>query len=147
MNNKDYTATLLVDQSPKEAFDAINNVSGWWTENLDGSSKKLNDEFTVRFDDVHMSTQKLVEVIPDKKVVWLVVDSQLNFVKDRHEWTNTRISFEIAEKDGKTDIHFTHIGLTPGVECYRGCTNAWDGYIKGNLFRLLTEGKGNPELK
>lgn len=147
MQEQDYHTSITVDVTAQEAFESINSVSKWWTENLEGSSKKLNDEFAVRFGDVHVSRQKLVEVIPDKKVVWLVTDSKLNFVKDKHEWTNTKISFEIAEKGGKTQIHFTHIGLVPGVECYNGCTSAWGQYIKGSLFRLLTEGKGRPELK
>ena len=136
-----------MNATPQEAFKSINSVTKWWTENLEGSSQKLNDEFTVRFGDVHVSKQKLVELIPDKKVVWLVTDSKLNFIKDKQEWTNTKISFEIAEKDDKTQIHFTHIGLVPEVECYNGCSNAWGQYIKGSLFKLLTEGKGRPELK
>ena len=147
MKTQDYTASITVGATAHEAFESINSVSKWWTENLEGSSQKQGDEFTVRFDDVHVSTQKLVEVVPDKKVVWLVTGSQLNFVKDKQEWTNTKISFEIAEKDGKTQINFTHIGLIPGIECYNGCTNAWSQYIKGSLFKLLTEGKGMPEVK
>ncbi|PSL46507.1 hypothetical protein CLV51_103487 [Chitinophaga niastensis] len=147
MKTQDYNEIITVNATAQEAFESINSVSKWWTENLEGSSQKLNDEFTVRFDDIHVSKQKLVEVIPDKKVVWLVTDSKLNFLKDKHEWTNTKISFEIAEKDGKTQINFTHIGLVPEVECYNSCTNAWGQYIKGSLFKLLTEGKGTPELK
>jgi len=147
MKKQDYTVNITVDATEQEAFNAINSVTKWWTENLEGSSKKLNDEFTVRFDDVHMSKQKLVEVVPGKKVVWLVTDSKLSFVKDKHEWTNTKISFDIAEKAGKTQIRFTHIGLVPDVECYNGCSNAWGLYIKGSLFKLLSEGKGAPELK
>ena len=147
MKKQDYHTSITVNASAHEAFESTNAVSKWWTENLKGSSQKLNDEFTVRFDDVHVSKQKLVEVIPDKKVVWLVTDSKLNFIKDKHEWTNTKISFEIAEKDGKTQIHFTHIGLVPEIECYGACTNAWGQYIKGSLFKLITEGKGTPELK
>lgn len=146
MNNNDFTITLLVDQTSEDAFDAINNVCGWWTENLEGGSQKLDDEFTVRFGDVHMSKQKLVEVVPDKKVVWLVTDSSLNFVEDKQEWTNTKISFEITEQGGQTQIKFTHFGLVPEVECYNDCSAGWTYYI-GSLYKLLTEGKGTPELR
>ena len=147
MKKQDYTTSIMVDATAHEAFKSINSVTKWWTENLEGSSQKLNDEFTVRFGDVHVSKQKLVEVIPDKKIVWLVTDSRLNFVEDKHEWTKTKISFEIEEKGGKTQIHFTHLGLVPEVECYDGCRKGWNQYIKGSLFKLLTEGKGKPGLK
>jgi len=145
MKNQDYTISITVDATAKDAFKSINSVSKWWTENLEGSSQKLNDEFAVRFGDVHFSKQKLVEVIPDKKVVWLVTDSRLNFVKDQQEWTNTKISFEVSSQDNKTKIIFTHFGLVPQVECYGGCTGAWGQYIKESLFKLITEGKGMPE--
>ncbi|MBO9204413.1 MULTISPECIES: SRPBCC family protein [Niastella] len=141
-----YTAAFLVDQTPAAAFEAFNNVPGWWTENLEGSSQQLNDEFTVFFGDVHRSTQKLVEVIPNKKVVWLVTDSHLNFISDKHEWTHTRIIFEAAVVDGKTQVRFTHEGLAPEVECYDACSNAWSEYIHQSLFRLITTGKGRPTL-
>jgi hypothetical protein len=147
MKKQDYTVSITVDATAQEAFNAINNVRGWWTENLEGGSQKLNDEFTVRFGDVHVSTQKLVEFVPDKKIVWLVTYSHLNFVEDKDEWTNTKIVFDIAEKEGETQISFTHLGLVPTVPCYGSCSGAWGGYIKGSLFKLLTEGKGEPELK
>ena len=91
-----------------------------------------------------MSKQKLVEVIPDKKVVWLVTGSKLNFIEDESEWTGTKISFELANDDGKTQVHFTHIGLVPKAECYIDCVRGWDHYIKGSLFKLLMTGKGSP---
>src|SRR5690349_20342176 len=122
MKAQDYTITLTLTATPHDAFKAINSVTKWWTEDLKGNSEKLNDEFTVRFGDIHMSKQKLVEVVPDKKVVWLVTDSKLNFVEDKTEWTGTKISFEIFEKNGKTQVRFTHHGLVPDVQCYEGCT-------------------------
>jgi len=144
MKEEDYHVMLSVNASAKEVFNNINNVTKWWTEDLKGSSQKLNDEFIVQFGEVHVSKQKLVELIPDKKVVWLVTDSKLNFIKDKQEWTNTKISFELSRNENKTKIHFMHIGLVPEVECYNSCTKGWDYYIKGSLFKLLTEGKGTP---
>jgi len=147
MATSDFTITILVDQTPQEAFKCINNVTKWWTENLEGRSLKLNDEFTVHFGDIHYSRQKLVEVIPDEKVVWLVTDSNLNWIKDKHEWTNTKISFEISEKDDKTQVHFTHKGLVPEVECFDACSDAWSQYIQQSLLTLITTGKGQSGLK
>jgi hypothetical protein len=146
MANQDFTVSFLVDQTPTKAFNAINNVRGWWTENLQGNSQKLNDEFEVRFGDVHYSKQKLIEVIPDKKIVWLITDSRLNFIKDKNEWTNSKVSFEITEQDNKTQVRFRHVGLVPANECYRDCSNAW-GYYVNSLRSLITTGKGQPEPK
>lgn len=147
MDNKDFTTTLLVDRSPKEAFDAINNVRGWWSENIEGGTEKLNDVFTYRVKDLHQCTMKLIEVVPNKKVVWLVLDNYFNFTKDQSEWIGTKISFEITETDGKTQIRFTHIGLVPAHECYQICENAWTGYIQNSLRDLITTGTGQPNPK
>src|SRR5881397_2151927 len=99
MNNEDFTATIAVDKTPKEAFDAINNVRGWWSEEIEGSTDKLNDEFSYHYKDLHRCKMKLIEVVPGKKVVWLVLDNYFNFTKDKSEWKDTKISFEIFKKD------------------------------------------------
>jgi len=147
MEKQNYTASLKVDAPPQEVFKSINNVTEWWTENLEGSSQKLNDEFTVQFGNIHYSSQKLVEFIPNKKVVWLVTDSHLSWIKDKQEWTNTKISFEIISKGTYTQLIFTHIGLVPEIECYNDCRKGWDQYIKNSLFKLLTSGKGQPDKR
>ena len=147
MNKQDFSISFLVDQSSKEAFEAINNVRGWWTEGVDGNTEKLNDEFSVQFWDVHYSRQKLIEVVPHKKIVWLITDSKLTFTEDESEWTDTKIIFDIAEKGNQTEVRFTHIGLVPQIECYKDCTNAWSGYINGSLQSLITTGKGKPTTK
>ncbi len=147
MKENDYHASISVNASAKEAFNSIRDVTKWWTENLEGNTQKLNDEFTVRFEDMHYSKQKIVELIPDRKIVWLVTDSHLSWIKDKDEWTNTKISFEITDKDHKTQINFTHIGLVPEIECYNDCSNAWGQFIHQSLFRLISTGKGQPDLK
>ncbi len=146
MNDKNLTSTFTVDQTPEEAFAAINNVRGWWSGEIEGSTDKLGDEFTYRYQDVHYSKQKITEMIP-KKVVWLVLDSYLNFIEDKSEWNGTKITFEIAKEGDKTEVHFTHVGLVPDHECYGACSNAWGTYINGSLRSLITTGKGQPNPK
>jgi hypothetical protein len=142
-----FTTTFSVDQTPKEAFDAINNVRGWWSGEIEGSTDKLGDEFTYRYKDVHRSKQKLIEVIPDKKVVWLVLDSYLNFTEDKSEWNGTKIIFEVSRKGNKTEVRFTHLGLVPEYECFNNCSSAWGFYINKSLRSLITTGKGDPNPK
>ena len=147
MKDQNLTITFTVDQSPEEVFDAINNVRGWWSGEIDGSTDKLGEEWTYRYKDVHRSTQKITELVPGKKVVWHVTDATLNFVKDKTEWNGTDIVFEIAKKDGKTEVRFTHVGLVPAFECYGGCSGAWGFYINDSLRNLITTGKGAPNQK
>ena len=144
MEKQNYTATIVVNKSAEEAFKSINNVSKWWAKNFEGSSEKLDDVFTVRFGETFV-TFKIVEFIADKKVVWNVTDCNLHWLKDKKEWKGTKISFEISEQRDSAQIVFTHIGLVPDAECYNDCQKGWDQNIKQSLFKLITEGKGNPE--
>lgn len=144
MTTADFTTTLLVDQSPREAFNAINNVRGWWSEEIEGGTSKLNDEFNYHFEDIHTCKMKLIEVVPDKKVVWLVLDNYFKFTRDKTEWTGTKISFGISEEDGKTKVVFTHHGLVPAYECFEICRGAWTTYIQNSLAGLIATGKGLP---
>ena len=147
MNVQNFTTTFTVDQTPEEAFAAINNVRGWWSGEIEGSTDKLGDEFTYRYQDVHYSKQKVTELVPGKKVVWLVLDSYLNFTKDKSEWNGTEITFEVSKKGKKTEIRFTHLGLVPETECFNACSNAWGFYTNGSLRSLITTGKGEPNQK
>lgn len=147
MNSQNFTATFTVDQTPDQAFAAINNVRGWWSGDITGSTDKLGAEFTYRYKDVHYSKHKITEFIPGRKIVWLVLDSHLSFVEDKTEWNGTTITFEISEKGGQTEVRFTHLGLVPDIECFNGCSNAWNSCINSSLRNLITTGKGQPNQK
>ena len=146
MTTTDFVSILLVDQTPEEAFNAINNVRGWWSEEIEGSTDKLNEEFTYHYEDVHRSKMKIIELIPNKKVAWLVLDNYFNFTRDKSEWIGTKIIFDITEKGDKTEIRFTHEGLVQ-YECFEICRDAWTNYIQNSLRLLITTGKGMPNGK
>jgi NAD(P)-dependent dehydrogenase (short-subunit alcohol dehydrogenase family) len=144
---KDYTTSFTVDQSPEEVFAAINNVRGWWSEEVEGSTDSLGAEFKYRYKEVHRSTQTIAEFVPGQRVVWHVSNAHLNFVKDTDEWNGTAIVFEIARKGDQTELRFTHVGLVPAFECYGGCSGAWGFFINDSLRSLITTGKGKPIQK
>jgi NAD(P)-dependent dehydrogenase (short-subunit alcohol dehydrogenase family) len=85
--------------------------------------------------------------MPDKKVVWLVLDNYFNFTEDKSEWKGTKITFEVAKKDDTTQVRFSHLGLVPEYECYDVCSNAWGSYVSGSLRSLITTGGGRPNPK
>jgi hypothetical protein len=145
--SQDFATTFTVDHSPEEIFDAITNVRGWWSGEIDGSTDKLNDEFTYRYEDVHYSRQRITELIPGRKVVWRVLDASLSFVEDKSEWNGTEITFEIAQRQDKAELRFTHVGLVPDHECYGECSSAWSFYINDSLRSLITTGAGHPNAQ
>lgn len=139
---ENFTMTLLVDQSPEQVFNAVQNVRGWWqgfySEEINGESKSLNDEFTFRAGDgAHFTRQKLVDSVPGKRIEWLVTESKLTFIQEQDEWKGTTFGFDISENAGKTKVVFTHHGLTPEVECYDACSTAWSLYLREKLLLLI----------
>lgn len=142
MDTQDFSLTLLSTQPADKIFEVIRNVRTWWTgyfsEDISGNTEKLNDEFIFRAGEgLHYSKQKLTEVIPNQKIVWLITESELSFLEKKDEWTGTEVIFEISETDGKTRLTFTHKGLQPEVECYDACAPAWTMYLQNKLSPLI----------
>jgi uncharacterized protein YndB with AHSA1/START domain len=144
MLTRNFTLTLVTEQSPEDVFRAIRNVRDWWSgyysEEIQGNTETLNDEFSFRAaDGAHFSKQKLVEVIPNKKIVWLITESKFTYIEDQDEWTDTKVIFEISRSDGKTQLVFTHEGLTPEVECYDACASGWTQYLQNKLLPMIMQ--------
>lgn len=140
---KDFTETFLVERSPQQVFDVVLDVRSWWqgfhSEHFAGKCENMNDEFTFRAGDgAHYSRQRLIEMIPGKRVVWLVTESRITFVTKHDEWDGTKIKFEITAIGDKTQLQFTHEGLTPEIDCYGSCSTAWTMYLREKLLTLIS---------
>jgi hypothetical protein len=144
MTESSYKTTFTVDQGPAEVFAAVNNVRGWWSEQIEGSTDKVGETFKYAFQDLHRCEIRVDELIPGKKVAWTFVDSYFSFTKDAAEWKGTRIVFDIARKDDQTEVTFRHVGLLPDFECFAACADGWRTYINGSLKNLITTGQGSP---
>ena len=141
MKTQDYQKTITVRTSPKETFENITNVAGWWTSHFKGNTVKLDATFKLRFGDNWFSF-KVVESIPGEKLVWLVTDCYMDWIKDKDEWKGTKIVWVLSEDKNGTRIEMTHVGLVPSVECYKTCNLGWNNYIGKSLLKLIETGNG-----
>lgn len=140
-----FTTSFTVDQSPQAAFDAIRDVKSWWSRTIDGQTSAVGDDFAYRYKELHSSKQRLTELVPQQRVVWKVVEAELTFTKQRNEWVGTQLRFELTAKNGKTEVRFTHEGLTAQLECFDACSKAWTYYVNESLQRRITTGAGQPD--
>jgi activator of Hsp90 ATPase-like protein len=147
-HNQSFTATIEVDRPAHHVFECILDVPKWWGgKDLAGSTRAVHDEFTIKHGDVHYSKQRLIELVPGKRVVWLITESRLAWLeRDKHEWTGTRLIFEVAPQGGGAALHFTHEGLVPEQECYPSCSAGWRLVIKDYLFHFIVEGRVAAQL-
>ncbi|GHN01589.1 hypothetical protein WSM22_30780 [Cytophagales bacterium WSM2-2] len=142
MNNQNFSTTIVVEQSPSEVYKAINNPRAWWSTEIDGITDEPNAEWNYQYGDNHRSKMKVVEMIPGKKVVWLVEENYFKNAKDQTEWVGNKITFEISKQGDKTQLTFTQIGLTPSYTCYKSCEWAWTGFVQKSLQSLIATGTG-----
>jgi hypothetical protein len=148
MKDNSYTTSIEVTRTPDHVFNCITaGVKKWWGgEDLEGGSAKLNDEFIIHHPGAHYSKQKVVEFVPGKKLVWLVTDGTLHWLKvNQHEWTGTKLIFEIIPSGTGARLQFAHDGLVPELECYERVSQGWDTVIKEWLFEFINT--GTPHFK
>jgi uncharacterized protein YndB with AHSA1/START domain len=146
MNNRNYTSSFTVSQPPEQVFAAINDVRAWWSAEIKGHADKVGDVFVHRVEDIHRCELQVQEMVPGKKVAWHVIDNHFNFTKDKSEWIDTDIVFDIARRGDKTEVTVTHVGLVPEYECYDICVDGWGTYFGRSLKALVATGKGDPYM-
>jgi uncharacterized protein YndB with AHSA1/START domain len=138
------TWTFEVDESAERAFEAVNNVRGWWSGGITGTTDELGGEFSYWVPGTHYTKFRVTELEPNRRVAWTVLDSWLGFPADTAEWDGTTVTFDIDEVGGRTQLRFTHHGLSPEAECYDVCSIAWGGYVMHSLRDLIASGVGRP---
>jgi hypothetical protein len=130
-----YTVSIEVPGSPKEIFDhLVLDIPSYWPEEMEGKSTQPNDEFIFRTGDSHYSKNKVLELVPAKKLVWLVTESIRK--TDNFEWTGSKMIFELTPAGDATRLTFTYDGITLEDE-YDRLVQICDRVIKDKLYNLL----------
>ena len=134
-----YTVAIQLERSPNDVFNHVINLSKWWPEEFEGESIKLNSEFILRTGDSHYSKNKVVEFLPDKKVVWLATEGIRK--TDNFEWTGTKMIFELTPHGNHTQLKFTYDGVVLENESDR-LVQICDMTVKELFYNFLVNGKG-----
>ncbi|MEV0802062.1 SRPBCC domain-containing protein [Kribbella sp. NPDC050281] len=141
----DFTTTATIDRAPAEVFAAILDTRSWWNEAIEGATSHRGDEFGFEVHGLHRTRIRVTDVIPDKRVEWLVLENAFEFIEDQTEWLGNRMVFELKPAGDACTLSFTQFGLVPDYECYEVCSSAWTFFIRDSLRNLIEKGKGNPE--
>lgn len=141
MKQDDYRKTFRTNVSAINVYDSISNVSDWWTTSFKGSARNVNDTFGVTFGKTRVDF-KVIEAVPARKLVWEVTDCHLDWLNNKTEWAGTKIIWTISQEKKATNVEMVHVGLVPGIECYKDCEAGWNQYVGESLPKLLAEGKG-----
>jgi hypothetical protein len=146
MAGQDYSSSITANIPAQEAAERISRVAEWWSANFTGASVKVGDTFTLRWGDTFVDFA-VVELVPSKRIIWRVIDCNLQFVEDKKEWKDTQLVFDISSDGSATTVTITHVGLVPGIECYNTCKKGWDFYILESLQNLLRDNRGLPDMR
>jgi hypothetical protein len=138
----DFTLSFTVPQPPRHVFESILRVDEWWIGEVEGAFNRVGAVFTYQYRPYHRTVQEVVELAPDRRVAWKVLEADITFVADKEEWKGTTVVFDIVARDGVTEVVFTHVGLTPRIECFENCAAGWRHYIEKSLPALITTGRG-----
>lgn len=142
MNNANFSTSILVDATPAGVYNAINKPQCWWSDSISGSPEILHSEWRYHFGDNHITRLKTIELVPNERVVWQVLENYFKNAKDQTEWVGNEIIFRIDNIGGQTKLVFTQTGLVPSNDCYKNCAWAWTGFVQKSLKSLIDTGVG-----
>jgi uncharacterized protein YndB with AHSA1/START domain len=127
-----------IKSSAKDAYKAlttIDGLAGWWTSTTKGDSK-VGGQIHFQFGDRGFFDTKVLELIPNERVLWQVVDGPA-------EWVGTKIGFDLKQEGEQATVLFKHQGWKEPVEFMHHCSTKWAIFLM-SLKSFVETGKGTP---
>ena len=129
---------ITIETSPEKLYRALTEETGlsaWWTKTETTPSPGASASFQFGPDD-HTVEMKIIELIPDEKVVWKCVAGP---------WVDTgEFSFEIQPDERGSVVKFAHRGWPEADEFFMHCNSKWGFFLGVSLKSYLETGKGRP---
>ena len=142
-----YQQNLVIDAAPAAVYAALTTpagLCGWWTADCDVPAE-VGGSVHVRFDRTYKDL-RIEALQPNREVRWYCTRAHIaaGELTRRDEWVGTEIVFRLMpEGEGRTRLHFEHIGLSAAMECHDLCSNGWRYFLK-SLQQYAETGRGTP---
>jgi len=131
-----------IKSTPDAVYRALTTRDGlaaWWTDRTEGDGP-VGGLFQFRFVDGDVDIGgfdiKVLELQPDRQVLWQVVGGP-------DEWIGTRISWDIRQEGDYAIVMFRHQDWREPVEFMHHCSTKWAIFLM-SLKALVETGKGQP---
>ena len=131
-----------IKSSPDAVYRALTTRDGlaaWWTDKTQGEGP-VGGLFQFRFVDGDVDIggfdMKVLELQPDRRVLWQVVGGP-------DEWIGTRVSWDIRQEGDYAIVMFKHQDWREPVEFMHHCSTKWAIFLM-SLKALVETGKGAP---
>jgi uncharacterized protein YndB with AHSA1/START domain len=119
-----------------EALTTVEGLAGWWTTDVNGQADGTGNTVQFRFGEVGGFDMKVVDLQPNSRVEWEVVDGPA-------EWIGTTVTFDLAQDGPWTIVRFAHTGWRDPVEFMYHCSTKWGSFLM-SLKSLVETGAGAP---
>lgn len=116
-----------------KCLSTIDGLASWWTKQTTGDSRQ-GGVIQFRFGDRGGFDMKVVELEPNKRVLWQVISGP-------DEWVGTKLSFELKQEGDATAVFFQHRDWKEQSEFMHHCSTKWAMFLI-SLKSLIESGKG-----
>ncbi len=127
-----------VKATPARVFAAMTTPEGldqWWTFRSAGAPR-LGAEYVLDFGPGYEWRARVSRCVPDREFEWELTDAD-------PEWLGTRVGFQLAGTEGRTEVRFHHVGWPRDSEQFRISSYCWAMYLR-ILRRHLELGESVP---
>jgi uncharacterized protein YndB with AHSA1/START domain len=125
-----------INASNQKVFEAISTLDGlanWWTVQTLGNAS-VHQVLQFNFGEMEGPQMKVVEIIPNQKIIWECVASPFG-------WVGHVFTFSLDNNDGKTRVRFSHEGWEIQDDFYAACCFSWARYME-SLRQYCQTGRG-----
>lgn len=139
-SQKDYSTSIQVRATPKQAFEALSvGIRSWWGS-TDPLAVQLGTTFKVSWGEPWYQF-KIINFEEPTRISWACIDANqiiAGLEGVQKEWVGTELHWTIEEMPGgMVKVTLLHLGLVPSFICYDFCSTTWDKFVQDRLKNYL----------